>query len=360
MGSPAFFLMGVGRSGTSILQYALSQHPQLLVSHELRVLELALLAAALVDRDGELLVEEPRGYSDFALLLGPAFAEALGRAQLESAGKRGGVYADKYPPYCAQVEALERLFPEARFVHILRDGRDVVASAIQAFVADRGWRRGKSVASVAQLAQHWAREVARARGHARRLGAQRYHELRYEDLLEQPQEVLAALLAFLGLPLDGSLGRMAALLQPGRSWRATLAHDELVEFDAVAPAHALLAELGYPPSPLAHEQYQAACPTLAWTRGIASPTQWAEAARSTRSCFAELRALRALPEGDESGALARALLERHARPESLFAALQLREDASDAARGALARWSEHRGLDAAAARALYELEDSAP
>jgi hypothetical protein len=335
MGSPAFFVLGVGRSGTSILGHALSQHPQVFVSHELRVLELALLAAALLDQHGEPLAQEPRGYSPLGLAFGAAFAESLGVAQLEHEGKPGGVYADKYPPYCAQIGALNGLFPKARFVHILRDGRDVVSSAARAFVADRGWRREREIPSVAALAEHWAREVALARRHAAQLGRSRYRELRYEELLARPEAALAPLLEFLGLEAGQALARMAAVLRPGPDWRSSLSPAQLREFDSVPAARALLAELGYPAS---------------------APGDGVEA----QGTQALLCALRDAAPGPERRAAARALLARPAQVESLFAALHAREQESAEERAALASWAQARGLDAQAARGLFGLEERAP
>ena len=334
MGSPAFFVMGVGRSGTSILGYALSLHPQLFVSHELRVLELALHAAALLDQHGEPLAQEPRGYSPLGLAFGAAFAEALGVAQLEHEGKAGGVYADKYPPYGSQLGALKNLFPKARFVHILRDGRDVVSSAARAFVADRGWRREREIPGIQALAQHWARELRLAQREGQALGRARYHELRYEELLAQPQTVLAALLEFLGLEAGDSLARMAAVLRPGPDWRSSLSPAQLSEFDSVPAARALLAELGYPSS---------------------APGDGVEA-QGTQALLGELRDS---APGPQRRAAARALLARPAEVESLFAALHAREDETEEDRAALASWAQARGLDAQAARGLFGLVERA-
>ncbi|MBK7641655.1 MAG: sulfotransferase [Planctomycetes bacterium] len=334
MAAPAFFVLGVGRSGTSILGYALSLHPRLFVSHELRVLELALLAAALLDRDGEPLEAQPPGYSPLSLAFASAFAEALGAAQLEHEGKPDGVYADKYPPYSSRIGALKALFPAVRFVHILRDGRDVASSAARAFVVDRGWRREREVPGMAALALHWAREVALARREARALGRARYHELRYEDLLARPEQVLGLLLDFLELPRDDSLARMCAVLRPGPDWRTTLSAAELESFDSVEPARALLAELGYPAS-------------------VAG-----EANRAVLLREAGLRSLRDLADGPERRAAALALLERSSSAESLFAALHARSDDSPAARAALGRWAHSRGLDSAAAHAVFEVEEA--
>ncbi|MBK7874349.1 MAG: sulfotransferase [Planctomycetes bacterium] len=371
MGSPACIVFGVGRSGTSILRHVLSEHPRLLVSHELRVLELALLAAAVVDAAGETPTVEPKGYSAFGLELGRAFATALGDAQLASAGKTGGLYGDKYPPYGLHVPALAALFPGARFVHIVRDGRDVAASALQAYAADRGWRRSGRLPSVAELARQWAAQVRTGRAHLARLGSARGHELRYEALLDEREPVLAALFAFLGLDAGADLARLASMLLPGKSWRDTLAHGELVEFDAVPEARAQLEELGYPPTPTAQDEYARACPARASTFGLAGPDAWRAAMEAARARgagddarFAARRVLAALETDagrDPRGlAAARTLLARPDGADSPFGALVARDARDAETRGALATWCAARGLDPAAARALYAATEAEP
>ncbi len=361
MAEPAFFIMGVGRSGTSILQEMLDLHPKLVVSHELRVLELALIAAATFDRAGAPPDDAPAAYSRIALLCGRAFVDALGEAQLEAAKKSGGVYADKYPPYCEQIHLLDGLYPTARFVHVVRDGRDVVASSIHAFIADRGWRRSSTVPSVAQLAAGWSRQVRIAREYGARLSRERYFEVRYEDLVERKGDALAELLAFLELERDDSVSRMAARLRPGRTWRETMSAGELAEFHKITGANSLLAELGYPPNP-----FDAAVvgSTIEWTRDAHSPAAWADLAANARERSDERRAtfasLRAIRCAEKEPREAIALLERAKSAESLFASMCLRGDESSACRGALAEWTEARGLDRDAARAVFEIGLESP
>lgn len=353
--SPSFFVMGVGRSGTSLLQSLLSLHPSLLVSHELRVLELARIAAHCVEGGGE--PDPTASVSRFSTELGLVFAASLGAAQLAEAGKEGASYGDKYPPYCERVDELRELFPAARLVHIVRDGRDVVASSLQAFVADRGWRREAQVPSVSALARHWATWVARARTDGRAAGAEHYFEFRYEDLLNDPRGTLRALLAFLGVAPDASLDAMASRVRPGKSWRETLSIQDLDEFDACAAARTLCLELGYPPTP---PPAAGDAEVAAWTRGARDPRAWAElgiaAARAgdeARAVFAWLRACWRSPQDARARI---GLLGLPHRPESLFAAFGARTEPDAEMRRRLARWMVKRGLDERAAAAVMALE----
>ena len=71
------------------------------------------------------------------------------------------------------------VLPEARFVHVIRDGRDVALSMM-----DVPW----GPATVAEAAEMWVRDIRRARRQAKRLG--HYMELRYEDLVGEPEACL--------------------------------------------------------------------------------------------------------------------------------------------------------------------------
>lgn len=323
-------------------------HGGLVISHELRVLELAVLTAALIDNAGSPAIDESRPKSAFGLELGRQYVALLGAEQLRVAGKPGGVYGDKYPPYCEQFAFLDKLWPAAKFVHILRDGRDVVASALQAYVTDRGWRRASETPSVTAIAAQWARHVRGARTYGARLPTARYHELRYEQLCADAAATLAELLKFIGLESDAKHAEMAARMRPGRAWKQTLSRDELDEFESCSDASALNIELGYEATPDEPEA----------RRGL-GPDDWAELGRRAEgsralACFVRGMRTKAKSEDAIVGAL-----EHAARQESLFAAMNARTQGSMRVRTALTKWMEARGLDAQAARAVIGLEGEA-
>ncbi len=357
------FVMGAGRSGTSILQELLCMHGTLVVSHELRVLELAVLAGALIDKDGETAIDERAPKSTFGLEAGVRFVELLAEEQLRAAGKPHGVYLDKYPPYCEHIAHLDRLWPHAKFVHILRDGRDVAASAVQAYIGDHGWRRASETPTLEALAAYWTKLVRTAREYGARLPKECYLELRYEDLTHEPARELERVLRFVGLAPDANHAAMAAKMRPGKTWRETLSHEELVAFESVADASALNRELGYPPTPLKPSDAGADTTTSSWTAGVSGAVAWAklgDAARAAgdakRAEFAYLRAVRGKEKVREA---AHALLADAKRPEALFAAMNARTWDEAASREALATWMEARGLDRAASRAALGLGSNA-
>ncbi|MFP1746641.1 sulfotransferase family protein [Lonsdalea quercina] len=91
------------------------------------------------------------------------------------------------------------IWPEARFIHIVRDGRDLAASHLKT-VPDWGYQ------TIAEAAHGWMEIVAHARLTA---PDSRYLEIRYEDLVTQPRETIAQMLDFLGLPWDEAVMRHA-------------------------------------------------------------------------------------------------------------------------------------------------------
>ena len=164
-------------------------------------------------------------------------------------------YGDKTPSYVLSVGLLASTFPEARFIHLIRDGRDVALSYLD---TDFGSR------TLGQAAIYWDRFVRAGRAAGARLGPERYREVRYEDLVTDPERVLTELCAFVGVEFDERMIRYherADRLVPSlshnehhrnlykpptsglRDWRRDLAARDVAVFEALAGE--LLEELGY-------------------------------------------------------------------------------------------------------------------
>jgi hypothetical protein len=115
-------------------------------------------------------------------------------------GAKGAVVVgDQTPAYVLAMPLLEQLFPRARFVHIVRDPRDVVASVVPL----RFWSKSVGVAAADWnecIAGWWAAE--------RRIPPERRIEVRYEDLVSDPQSTRERLAGFLhtSVPAGGLAG----------------------------------------------------------------------------------------------------------------------------------------------------------
>src|SRR5262249_37866568 len=116
---------------------------------------------------------------------------------LEAAKPGARVLVEKTPDHALHLPLIRRLYPDAAVIHVLRDGRDVVASLLAAY--RQGWGRPWAPATAEAAAGKWVAWVREVR-HRGEVFA-RFREVRYEDLLRAGPETLAALYDFLGLPL---------------------------------------------------------------------------------------------------------------------------------------------------------------
>lgn len=109
-----------------------------------------------------------------------------------------GIWGDKTPSYVLEMALLKRIFPAARFVHIIRDPRDVALSA------RRAWGHNPL-----RTAAKWAQGLAAARRSAAQLGAD-YLEVFYEQLLAAPEPELRRISGFLGQVYEPGMTQLAA------------------------------------------------------------------------------------------------------------------------------------------------------
>lgn len=93
------------------------------------------------------------------------------------------------------LEAALRLLPESRVIHLVRDPRDVSLSTVK-----MGWA-GTSYHGI----KHWLRAEREWLVLADSITAELQHEVRYEDLVDNPEAVLTDIASFLGLPFDVGL-----------------------------------------------------------------------------------------------------------------------------------------------------------
>jgi hypothetical protein len=192
------------------------------------------------------------------------FAEFVS-ALLDEVGRRRGkrFVGEKVPGYVRRMPSLHGLFPSARFIHIIRDGRDVALSMLDWITPDSWlgrlplWHQEP----VAVCALNWRREVSGGvRGRAK-VGADRCLEVRYENLVAAPEPVMRSVAGFLGLPFDmamlefhqgrtrhdPSLWSKDRWLPPTaglRDWRGELSPRNQQLFEVLAGD--VLTSLGYP------------------------------------------------------------------------------------------------------------------
>ena len=199
--------------------------------------------AAALDRS------KPATYADAIRTVYQLYAQRVGKPR----------FGDKTPRYSIDIPLLAALFREAVFIHIIRDGRDVALSLMDV-------RLGQG--HVREAAVLWRDRVETARGSGVVLGPERYREIRYEELVEEPEPALRSLCTFVQIDFepgmldysehvrampDPALGvryrprdhtRLALPPTKGlRDWRTQMSTRDLAVFEANAGD--LLSELGY-------------------------------------------------------------------------------------------------------------------
>lgn len=283
--SPFLFVVGCPRSGTTLLQRMLDHHSLLAVANDThfipRCLEKAVPHQLHRARDGRQvplsreLVDAVVDYHRFHRLgLGDeeardaadgidtytGFVAALYDRFARSRGKWLG--GEKTPDYVRRLPLLAGLFPHAKIIHIMRDGRDVALSVLDWADDKKGPGRFELWRSepVATCALWWRWQVLAGRTDAARLPAGTYTEVFYEQLVVDPAHSLTGLSAFLGIPmcdrmLDYHVGRTR--FDPGasaksnwlppvqglRDWRRQMPVENVELFEALAGD--LLEQLGY-------------------------------------------------------------------------------------------------------------------
>lgn len=283
---PVPFVVGMNRSGTTLLRMMLDAHPQLTIPPETHFVPGLIKAAREPDATPEDALEamkSAREWGDF----GFSDEEMLGRLRALAAIEPGPAvrtfydayteqrgkprWGEKTPTYVQKMKLIQRALPEARFVHVIRDGRDVALSVLDRTVRDL---------TAADVARRWQKKITKAREDSPKL--RHYTEVRYEDLILDTEPVLRGVTEFIELPWDDAmlayhersgerLREMArALPGDGRAqelsverrmathemttrppsaervarWRTQMSAEQRAEFEAVAGE--LLTELGYP------------------------------------------------------------------------------------------------------------------
>ncbi|HEY5982535.1 MAG TPA: sulfotransferase [Anaerolineales bacterium] len=223
-----FFLFGHARSGTTLLMRLLRLHPDVHCDYQAHFFTRRPLLKSLVDTPEaeEWLRRKSNRWnhgSDLSAVVLRAAAEYILERDAARLGKK--IVGDKSPSSTIHGQAVRDLhdvFPDARLVYIVRDGRDVaVSERFRNFVEEsrflgaedkrilRGLRDqpgdfgdgGRSIfteASLRRVAQGWATNITEVESEGRRLFGKQFLALRFEDLMEHPDSELQKIWKFLG------------------------------------------------------------------------------------------------------------------------------------------------------------------
>jgi SAM-dependent methyltransferase len=262
-----FFIAGTGRSGTNLCQWMLNLHPGIKVvteTHFIRTL-VRLFGKDEITFEEFFRVIDEHYTSDGSKKWIHFHIEAGGRSQTTcrsdfeafcTSKKRGTVrefveaffqfcygqgsylLGDKTPIYGMHMSAFLELWPDAKFVHMIRDGRYAATSmqkhlgfvrVVNAGFPDKvteysyeGVQTSYSTESVSLIdcIRYWQRVVTAIQQESKRIPPDAYLEVRYEDLVLQPIRELRRIARFLGVPVTLNWLRKAYVVpRPFSLWR---------------------------------------------------------------------------------------------------------------------------------------------
>ncbi len=208
----ALFILGFQRSGTTMLRLMLNAHRDIAIPHETAFateLDRLPFSTGEIDRtqstevldlisnypfikSGDLLTPSGIEKASQAGTV-PDMIRALFEGFARSKGAR--IWGDKSPNQTFEIARLAKMFPDARFIHLVRDGRACMLSHKH---IDWGTKSPPALAGAWSLASMVAEEAGRALGI-------RFHSLRYEDLVRDPATKLHAICRFLGIEFDENM-----------------------------------------------------------------------------------------------------------------------------------------------------------
>jgi len=259
------FVVGAPRSGTTWLHRMLAEHPCAAgLEGELTVFSYLQQWAVRYQREKYFIehgnrrqgipriFDESEFYNGLRLLAFEAYGRLLERKP------EATHILDKHPGYALCIPLIDRLVPRSRFIHIIRDGREVAVSMISAHK-----RAGFGAGTITGASRDWATYLRAAKAEGGKLGPERYLELRYEDLVARPVDMLQKVLRFAELNLtdaevqgivdaynidrkqvswgDNSLNDLRKI--PGAIWQNKLSLEQRWTMDRMVGD--LLEELGY-------------------------------------------------------------------------------------------------------------------
>ncbi len=217
------FIVSSGRSGSTILTWCLGQHPNIIPQEESNWLgpfaidaavgyqrgsargERGQLSANFVQREellsilgesiNELILRHRRKFEDMNLRQEAGWSTApfeISRSSDEPKSR----WVDGTPENVFYICGLRKLFPEARFVHLVRDVTDVVRSLLNFFPDGRN----RWVANEQAAYEHWLRRVNCCVEAEQAYGPEFVYRMRYSEIVERPEFGMRSLLDFLGEP----------------------------------------------------------------------------------------------------------------------------------------------------------------
>ena len=290
---PFLFIVGKGRSGTTLLRAMFDSHPDMAIPPESHFIIPLAYRRRQYEQAGRFDVESfvedlaytgfanwgvsrpialnwlrdarPQGYEEAVRAVFALYARNLGKSR----------YGEKTPVNVRYISPLGALFPEAVFIHLVRDGRDVTVSSLRAPFGP---------STLPEAAIYWRLAVENGRRAGATLGPRRYLEVSYETLVSEPESTIRQLCGFAQLEFDPSMLRYyerAGQVTRGdplpqvhenlhrppianiRNWRTDMGQADALIFEALAGR--TLEQFGY----------ERVCASIPWHVRVEAAIAWA-------------------------------------------------------------------------------------
>jgi LPS sulfotransferase NodH len=204
-GKNMVFLVGCPRSGTTWLQKLLASHPKIRSGEESHFFSLYAGPQLRSWKDqktrhlsgGKGHAAGPQAYfreEEFLAILKNYVAGLL--KPIINGLPPDELFLEKTPSHALYIPEIKELLPDSRFIHLIRDCRDVVVSLR---IASRSWGASWAPNGAKAAAAMWVQHVEAVKSAAQNLSSHEFREIRYEELWKSPRDTLQSLEEFLGI-----------------------------------------------------------------------------------------------------------------------------------------------------------------
>lgn len=188
------FIGGYPRSGTTLMRVLLDVHPMIRCGPETRVIPKILNLRGQWSKGKE--SERLKAAGLYPVAVDSAVRSFIS-SLIKNAGENAPVLCNKDPLSFIHLEYLAEIFPEAKFVHMVRDGRAVINSLVKRKVTIKGAPK-----LIDEKFFAWENRVGQILKSCTAVGPKRCSTIKYESLVLRPSEVLRELFEFLEIPWD--------------------------------------------------------------------------------------------------------------------------------------------------------------
>lgn len=224
--NPPIFIIGNPRSGTTLFRLMLSAHPNIYIAQECGFLEYFydkyknfdgqkkiidnFIEDVLNSKKIEFWNLDKNGLKEFIYNKSPNSYKELAASVYEYYGKKNypnkSRWGDKNNYYLHHIEKIYNIYPEAQFLHIVRDGREVVRSYLDLKKNENNSKYAPDLPKTIRTAiKDWVHNLSEINASFKKINSDNIFEFRYEDLVVNPKETLLKICNFLNEPFSKNM-----------------------------------------------------------------------------------------------------------------------------------------------------------